>query len=74
VDELGGGEHRLAVALGGLAGGAGVAAVLALVEVDDALEAVVGMEWPRLEDVRGRCLDADAEVDDGVDVDPAIFG
>src|SRR5690554_6569114 len=44
VHELGGREHRLAMALAGVARGLGVAAVLALVVLGDALEAVLGPE------------------------------
>src|SRR5258706_9061870 len=51
VHELGGAEHGLLVALGGLARGLREAAVLALVVRDDPLEAVVGIELPRLEHV-----------------------
>ena len=49
VGQLGGRQHRLAVPLRRLARGLGVAAVLALVELDDAVEAVAGIERARAE-------------------------
>ena len=54
--------------IGGRCCGLGVAPLLALVEVDDALEAVVGVEGP----APGQCgrvpLDPEAELDDRVDL------
>ena len=54
--------------VGGCGGRFGVAALLAFVEVDDAFEAVVGVERARAGQSRGVALDAQAQLDDGVDV------
>src|SRR5439155_10168687 len=68
VDEFRRDQDRLVVAAARLRGGARVAPVLALVEGADALETVIGPERAAAEHLRLRRLDADSEVDDGVDV------
>ena len=66
--ELGGREDRLAGRGGDVGGGLGEAGVLALVVLDDPLEAVVGVEATGLHHRRLVRLDAEAEIDDRVDV------
>ena len=53
--------------LGGLPSGLRIAAVLPFVELDDAFEPVSGIEGARTEGLRLRRLDAEAEVDHGID-------
>ena len=60
--ELGGGEDRLARRLAQLGRGRGVAGVLTLVVLDDAVEPVVGVEAALAHHPRLVRLDAEAEV------------
>ena len=73
VHELGGGEHGLVVPFRSLTGGARVATILAFVVGDDALEAVLGVVGAGLQYVRLRGLDADAQVDQRIDVAEVVI-
>src|SRR5262245_66487373 len=64
--QLAGRQHRLAVALAGLAGGLGVAPVLALVIGGDPVQPEAWMEGPAPEGLGLGGLDADTEADHAV--------
>src|SRR5688500_2435117 len=63
VDELTGTQDRLSVLLTGGVRGFRVAAILTLVEIDDAVETVIGVVGTRLQQRGVRGLNADPQVE-----------